>query len=210
MSSVLQYTNLQNYGRDVRSRAAMTKPATQAPKSFDSITGNNGWLSPRGQFYPCVRGQHRQVLDTLHLTGAQVELQGWIKIQCDGPASTIFVVSYRASSQRQTDMLFALFAKDDRVGIQSTEQSRRGAPMSSEIKHTDLQNYGWAITLVKEAEQLGVDIQWRPETWWAWSSDETGDPTQRCGLASGTTLNELACLLAGVRWGLAQNGTDAE
>lgn len=61
---------------------APTRPAP--PPAQNKITGNTGWLSPDGKFYPCGYAQHASVACALGLTDNPaahgVEPAGWVRL----------------------------------------------------------------------------------------------------------------------------------
>ena len=83
-------------------RAEPRKP----PKYKRSITGQSGWLSPKGKFYPCGYMEHISMAGRLGKNELDLEERGWVKIQ-NGTAFRPGGLRHDLpATQRQIDLLF--------------------------------------------------------------------------------------------------------
>jgi len=88
-------------------KVLLDPPEFDISKYEDSITTNNGWLSPDGKFYPCEWFEHITLACTLGHDEKVLE-NFWVKLS----KSETFPPE-RGLSQKQMDLLFDMYTKND-------------------------------------------------------------------------------------------------
>lgn len=89
----------------MQEEADKAKPR-KPPKFKRSITGQSGWLSPDGKFYPCGYMEHISIAHRLNRNEGTLEELGWIKIQSGWAISPGGLHHDLPATQSQIDLLF--------------------------------------------------------------------------------------------------------